>query len=185
MIARERKRKRQNGNWTEMRKESERKRLYRWKLERNSLVHQAERRHEVCGATILIRRWIYGLNHRRIISDSRALLPPTETYACLFADNCTQLRARSISLSLSLSSLALSLVLFLSSTLRYLFFHSFLRYDVSGPLIRYQGFLYDVTLACENKPENRRASLIFLSHKIVNDLDLLKHRDVACTGRIR
>lgn len=46
------------------------------------------RRHAVCGATILIRRWIYGLNHRRIISDSRALLPPTETYACLFADNC-------------------------------------------------------------------------------------------------
>lgn len=46
------------------------------------------RRHAVCDATILIRRWIYGLNHRRIISDSRALLPPTETYACLFADNC-------------------------------------------------------------------------------------------------
>lgn len=49
------------------------------------------RLHAVCGATILIRRWIYGLNHRRIISDSRALLPPTETYACLFADNCAQL----------------------------------------------------------------------------------------------
>lgn len=49
------------------------------------------RRHAVCGATILIRRWIYGLNHRRIISDSRALLPPTETYACLFADNCARL----------------------------------------------------------------------------------------------
>lgn len=56
---------------------------------REGLVQR--RRHAVYGATILIRRWIYGLNHRRIIWDSRALLPPTETYACLFADNCTWL----------------------------------------------------------------------------------------------
>lgn len=61
-------------------------------------VRTSQRRHEVCGATILIRRWIYGLNHRRIISDSRALLPPTETYACLFADNCTQRSTSSFSL---------------------------------------------------------------------------------------
>lgn len=82
-----------------------------WRLEhRATLVHQPERRREVCGATILIRRWIYGLNHRRIISDSRALLPPTETYACLFADNCTRLRARPLFLvvSLSLHSASLS-----------------------------------------------------------------------------
>lgn len=72
-----------------------------WSTVRLSCTSQ--RRHEVCGATILIRRWIYGLNHRRIISDSRALLPPTETYACLFADNCTQLRARPLPLPLSLS----------------------------------------------------------------------------------
>lgn len=69
-------------------------------------ARQPERCHGVCGATILIRRWIYGLNHRRIISDSRALLPPTETYACLFADNCTQLRARSASLFRSRFSVA-------------------------------------------------------------------------------
>lgn len=95
-----------------------------------------ERRREVCGATILIRRWIYGLNHRRIISDSRALLPPTETYACLFADNCTQLRARPLFLVVSRSlSLSVSLVQFLSPTLRCLSLRSSLQYDVFGSFI--------------------------------------------------
>lgn len=69
------------------------------------------RRHAVCGATILIRRWIYGLNHRRIISDSRALLPPTETYACLFADNSTQLSLSSRAFSPLSSSPSFSAIL--------------------------------------------------------------------------
>lgn len=70
---------------------TEREREREWLAEEAAAWRESpvqRRRHAVCGATILIRRWIYGLNHRRIISDSRALLPPTETYACLFADNC-------------------------------------------------------------------------------------------------
>jgi len=121
----------------------------------------------VCGATILIRRWIYGLNHRRIISDSRALLAPTETYACLFADNCTRLRARAHSASppsppplsafLSRESTLLSPwhLCFLSSLSLPLSFYFPPRYDVSGSFIRHRGFPGDVT-----SRENERFSLM-------------------------
>lgn len=119
----------------------------------------------MCGATILIRRWIYGLNHRRIISDSRALLPPTETYACLFADNCTQLRARPLPLPLFLSfSLRVPLSVSLHSGLarlaplspRRVSLRSLLQYDVSGSSIRYQDF-YDVASLRENEPLRRES----------------------------